>query len=48
MNGVNYGVYCFYVLLCGEEGVDLFGIGCEDDGFKGGLNGIDNGWFLFD
>jgi acyl-CoA oxidase len=47
-NGVNHGVHCFYVPLRGEDGVDLPGIGREDDGLKGGLNGIDNGRLSFD
>ncbi|WP_341935673.1 acyl-CoA dehydrogenase family protein [Microbacterium sp. LWO14-1.2] len=47
-NGVNHGVHCFYVPLRGENGVDLPGIGREDDGLKGGLNGIDNGRLSFD
>jgi acyl-CoA oxidase len=42
-DGVNHGVHCFYVPLRGEDGEDLPGIGREDDGLKGGLNGIDNG-----
>jgi acyl-CoA oxidase len=36
------------VPLRGEDGVDLPGIGREDDGLKGGLNGIDNGRLSFD
>lgn len=47
-NGVNHGVHCFYVPLRGEDGNDLPGIGREDDGLKGGLNGIDNGRLSFD
>ena len=47
-NGVNHGVHCFYVPLRGEDGTDLPGIGREDDGLKGGLNGIDNGRLSFD
>lgn len=47
-NGVNHGVHCFYVPLRDENGVDLPGIGREDDGLKGGLNGIDNGRLSFD
>lgn len=46
-NGVNHGVHCFYVPLRGEDGEDLPGIGREDDGLKGGLNGIDNGRLSF-
>lgn len=46
--GVNYGVHCFFVPLRDEEGNFLPGIGGEDDGPKGGLNGIDNGRLHFD
>jgi acyl-CoA oxidase len=46
--GVNYGVHCFFVPLRDEEGSFLPGIGGEDDGVKGGLNGIDNGRLHFD
>ena len=45
--GVNYGVHCFYVPLRDENGDFLPGIGGEDDGVKGGLNGIDNGRLHF-
>ena len=47
-NGVNHGVHCFYVPLRDDEGAFLPGIGGEDDGLKGGLNGIDNGRLHFD
>ena len=47
-NGVNHGVHCFYVPLRDEHGDFLPGIGGEDDGLKGGLNGIDNGRLHFD
>ncbi|KJL44637.1 acyl-CoA oxidase [Microbacterium terrae] len=46
--GVNYGVHCFYVPLRDDAGEFLPGIGGEDDGVKGGLNGIDNGRLHFD
>ncbi|WP_375386248.1 acyl-CoA dehydrogenase [uncultured Microbacterium sp.] len=46
--GVNHGVHCFYVPLRDEHGEFLDGIGGEDDGLKGGLNGIDNGRLHFD
>lgn len=46
--GVNYGVHCFFVPLRDDEGDFLPGIGGEDDGVKGGLNGIDNGRLHFD
>ena len=46
--GVNYGVHCFFVPLRDDAGDFLPGIGGEDDGVKGGLNGIDNGRLHFD
>jgi len=46
-NGVNHGVHCFYVPIRDDEGRFLPGVGGEDDGLKGGLNGIDNGRLHF-
>ena len=46
-NGVNHGVHCFYVPIRDDKGNFLPGIGGEDDGLKGGLNGIDNGRLHF-
>lgn len=46
--GVNYGVHCFFVPIRDESGAFLPGVGGEDDGVKGGLNGIDNGRLHFD
>ncbi|MFC5502149.1 acyl-CoA dehydrogenase [Lysinimonas soli] len=44
--GVNHGVHAFYVPI--RDGADFLpGIGGEDDGLKGGLNGIDNGRLHF-
>ncbi|WP_353807500.1 acyl-CoA dehydrogenase family protein [Agromyces sp. SYSU T00194] len=45
--GVNHGVHAFYVPIRDEQGGFLDGIGGEDDGLKGGLNGIDNGRLHF-
>ena len=45
--GVNHGVHAFYVPIRDGKGF-LPGIGGEDDGIKGGLNGIDNGRLHFD
>jgi acyl-CoA oxidase len=45
--GVNHGVHAFYVPIRDAEGEFLPGIGGEDDGLKGGLNGIDNGRLHF-
>jgi len=46
--GVNYGVHCFFVPIRDDEGAFLPGVGGEDDGPKGGLNGVDNGRLHFD
>ncbi|MGX9348323.1 acyl-CoA dehydrogenase family protein [Microbacterium sp. KNMS] len=46
--GVNYGVHCFFVPIRDDNGVFLPGVGGEDDGVKGGLNGVDNGRLHFD
>ncbi|MGO3886053.1 MAG: acyl-CoA dehydrogenase family protein [Mycetocola sp.] len=46
--GVNHGVHCFYVPIRSDDGQFLPGVGGEDDGLKGGLNGIDNGRLHFD
>ncbi|HEY4224347.1 MAG TPA: acyl-CoA dehydrogenase [Pseudolysinimonas sp.] len=46
VSDVNHGVHAFYVpIRDGEE--FLPGVGGEDDGLKGGLNGIDNGRLHF-
>lgn len=45
--GVNHGVHAFYVPIRDKNGF-LPGVGGEDDGLKGGLNGIDNGRLHFD
>ena len=45
--GVTYGVHCFFVPIRDENGRDLPGVTTEDDGVKGGLNGIDNGRIAF-
>lgn len=46
---VNHGVHAFYVpIRDASTGAFLPGIGGEDDGLKGGLNGIDNGRLWFD
>ncbi|AOY71385.1 acyl-CoA dehydrogenase family protein [Arthrobacter sp. TES] len=45
---VNHGVHAFYVDLRDPATGDFLpGIGGEDDGIKGGLNGIDNGRLHF-
>jgi len=46
-DGENHGVHAFYVPI--RKGKKFLpGIGGEDDGLKGGLNGIDNGRLHFD
>jgi acyl-CoA oxidase len=45
--GVKHGVHAFYLPIRDENGF-LPGVGGEDDGLKGGLNGIDNGRLHFD
>lgn len=46
VRGENHGVHALYVPLRDEKGF-LPGIGGDDDGPKGGLNGIDNGRLHF-
>ncbi|MEY2698585.1 MAG: hypothetical protein RL720_541 [Actinomycetota bacterium] len=46
--GVNHGVHAFYVPIRDDQGNFFPGVGGEDDGLKGGLNGIDNGRLHFD
>jgi acyl-CoA oxidase len=46
VGGVNHGVHALYVPI--RDGEDFLpGIGGDDDGLKGGLNGIDNGRLHF-
>ncbi len=46
--GVNHGVHAFYLDLRDPASKEFLpGIGGEDDGVKGGLNGIDNGRLHF-
>lgn len=45
---VNHGVHAFFVPIRDTNGEMLPGVGSEDDGYKGGLNGIDNGRLHFD
>lgn len=47
-NDVNHGVHAFYVPIRDADGDFLPGVGGEDDGVKGGLNGVDNGRLHFD
>lgn len=45
--GVNHGVHAFFVPIRTPDGKLMPGVGSEDDGVKGGLNGIDNGRLHF-
>src|SRR5690625_6120723 len=44
---VNYGVHAFFVPMRDDDGNFLPGGGGEDDGFKGGLIGMDSGRLHF-
>lgn len=46
--GVNHGVHAFFVPIRDDAGEPMPGIGIEDDMFKGGLKGVDNGRITFD
>lgn len=47
--GVDHGVHAFYVPIRDPRTQEFLpGVGGEDDGLKGGLNGIDNGRLHFD
>lgn len=46
--GVSYGVHCFLVPIRDEAGHDLPGVTTADDGYKGGLIGVDNGRLVFE
>lgn len=47
VKGINHGVHCLYVPIRDDHGDFLPGVGGEDDGRKGGLNGVDNGRLHF-
>lgn len=47
--GTDHGVHAFYVPIRDADTLEFLpGVGGEDDGLKGGLNGIDNGRLWFD
>lgn len=46
-NGISHGVHAFYVPIRDDNGKFLPGVTGEDDGHKGGLNGVDNGRLCF-
>jgi acyl-CoA oxidase len=48
VKGINHGVHALYLPIRNDKGEFLPGVGGEDDGPKGGLNGIDNGRLHFD
>ncbi len=47
VNGINHGVHAIMVPIRDKSGQLLTGVKCEDNGYKMGLNGVDNGrlWF---
>ena len=47
-DGLEHGVHAFLVPLRSESGETLPGIRIQDNGPKGGLNGVDNGRIWFD
>src|SRR5699024_2217683 len=46
--GANHGVHAFFVPVRDDAGDPLPGITIEDDGYQGGLKGVDNGRLAFD
>ncbi len=48
VNGESHGVHAVVVPIRGKEGLTLPGIRVEDNGYKMGLNGVDNGRLWFD
>ena len=46
--GVNHGVHALFVPIRDEAGEPVSGVSIEDDAFKGGLKGVDNGRIAFD
>ena len=46
--GVKHGVHAFFVPVRDEAGEPMPGVSIEDDGYKGGLKGVDNGRLTFD
>lgn len=47
VNGVDHGVHVLFVPVRDETGAPLPGVEFEDDGYKGGLPGVDNGRIAF-
>jgi acyl-CoA oxidase len=48
VGGESHGVHALVVPIRGDDGQALPGVRIEDDGLKGGLNGVDNGRLSFD
>ncbi len=48
VKGVNHGIHAILVPLRDENGETLDGVRIEDNGYKLGLNGVDNGRIWFD
>lgn len=46
--GIKHGVHAFFVPVRDEAGEPMPGVSIEDDGYKGGLKGVDNGRLAFD
>lgn len=45
---VDHGVHAFLVPIRDDDGQPVSGVVIGDDGPKAGLNGVDNGWLMFD
>ena len=48
VDGTQHGVHCILVPIRDEQGAVLPGVTIGDNGHKGGLLGVDNGWISFD
>lgn len=48
VNGTNHGVHAVVVPLRNDQGGLMPGVRIEDNGYKAGLNGVDNGRIWFD
>ncbi|WAL40802.1 acyl-CoA dehydrogenase family protein [Brevibacterium sp. BRM-1] len=48
VDGVDHGVHVLFVPVRDEDGAPMPGVSFEDDGYKGGLPGVDNGRIAFD
>lgn len=48
IDGSDHGIHAFLVPIRSQEGSPVPGVTIGDDGAKAGLNGVDNGWIVFD